>query len=138
MKLDVLDRSNYLKGLLVLIGKDNLVSDEERELVMKAGSKLGFEKQFCTTAINEILENEYISNEPPKFSEKKIAKSFIIDGIRLAFIDQDYDAREIEYLESTAQLNQVESTWVNSSIKEAWKFKSDVRESLYLEIEKHL
>lgn len=138
MTLDVLDRSNYLKGLLVLIGKDNLVSDEERELVMKAGNKLGFEKQFCITAINEILENEYISNEPPVFSDKIIAKSFIIDGIRLAFADHDYDDRELEYLKSIAKSNKIYGPWFDSLIKEEWKNKSLTKDSLYLEIEKHL
>ena len=138
MKLDVMDRSNYLKGLLVLIGKDNLVSDEERELVMKAGHKLGFEKQFCINAINEILENEYISNEPPVFSDKIIAKSFVIDGIRLAFADHDCDSREIEYLKSTAQSNKINGTWFEDLIRDEWKTKSLVKENLHLEIENHL
>ncbi|MBU2494510.1 MAG: hypothetical protein KJ571_17950 [Bacteroidetes bacterium] len=138
MKIDFLDRSNYLKGLLILIGKDNLVSEEERELVMKAGHKLGFEKQFCITAINEILENEYISNTPPHFSNKSIAKSFIIDGIKLAFIDHDYDDREIDYLKLIAEVNNIEGTWIDNALKDAWKLKSVINENLYLEIENFL
>lgn len=138
MKLDILDRSSYLKGLLVLIGKDNLVSEEERELVMKAGSKLGFEKQFCINAINEILENEYISLEPPKFKDKSVAKSFVIDGVKLAFIDHDYCANEIEYLRSTAQENKIYGTWFDDLTKDGWKYKSHIKENLFLEIENHL
>ena len=138
MKLSVVDRGNYLKGLLVLIGKDNLITDEERELVLIAGHKLGFEKQFCITAINEILENEYISNEPPKFSEKEIGKSFILDAVKLAFADHDYDTREMDYLKSIAKANKIDSTWVDNVITDAWKFKSNLEERLSLEIENHL
>ena len=138
MKIDVLDRSNYLKGLLVLIGKDNLISEEERELFMKVGNKLGFEKQFCTTAINEILENEYISSEPPIYSNQAIAKSFIIDGIKLSFIDHDYDSREIDYLKATAKVNKIDGVWIDNAIKNAWKYKANVKESIVLEIENHL
>jgi len=138
MKLEFLDRSNYLKGLLVLIGKDNLVSEEERELVMKAGNKLGFEKQLCINAINEILENEYISTEPPKFIDQSVAKSFIVDGVKLAFVDHDYCDNEIEYLKSTAKINKINGTWFDDLLKDSWKYKSLKKENLFLEIENHL
>lgn len=138
MKLEFLDRSNYLKGMLVLIGKDNLVSEEERELVMKAGQKLGFEKQFCINAINEILENEYISTEPPKFIDQSVAKSFIVDGIKLAFVDHDYCDKEIEYLKSAAKINKINGTWFDDLLKDSWKYKSLKKENLFLEIENHL
>ena len=60
MTNNYLDRSNYVKGLLLLIGKDKRITDKERDFLHKIGKTLSFNKQFIENAINELLENKYL------------------------------------------------------------------------------
>lgn len=108
---DYIDRSNYLRGILIVVAKDRKISEEERNYVMKVGAKLGFEKKFCQSAINEILDNQFIQFEPPKFEDKEIAKQFLIDGIGLAYADFNFHPKEIEFLRDTAKVNSIEEDW---------------------------
>ena len=111
MKFKVLDKSNYLKGLLVLISKDNKVSEHERNFLLEVGKSLGFDKEFCEEAIETLLENEYISQEPPVFSKKEFAESFLRDGINLAVSDLEVDKNEINYLKAIAEVNKIDEDW---------------------------
>ena len=83
MTLNLIDRSNYLKALLILTGKDKEITTAEREMIRKIASVLGFEKVFTENAMDELSENQYISDDPPKFSDVKLAEVFIKEGIRL-------------------------------------------------------
>ena len=89
MDLTQQDRSSYLKGLLILVGKDKIIAEYERNQLMVVSKILGFDPNFCVDAINDLLENEYIIEEPPAFSHIEIAKAFIKDGIRIAFSDKN-------------------------------------------------
>ena len=111
MEITLLDRSNYYRGLLILIGKDRQVSDEEKAMFKSLGKELGFNKEFCEGAVNELLENEYIIEEPPKFSNIEIAKLFIRDGIKLAFADKELHLYELSWLKSVADTNSIDNTW---------------------------
>jgi len=42
----IVDRSNYLRALIILIKQDKNVWDHEMKLFFKEGSSLGFEKNF--------------------------------------------------------------------------------------------
>lgn len=128
-----LDRSNYLKGLLILIGKDKKIAREERETLMKLSKVLGFDQEFCENAINELLENEYIIEEPPKFSNHEFAKAFFKDGIRLAFADKDMHLYELNWLRSVTARNNLDEKWC---VAELENFKNDgvnKRESFAIE-----
>lgn len=70
----ILDKSNYLRGLLILIKKDKNVWDHEMELFFEEGNSLGFEKDFCKDSLNNLLININIDPKPPVFFDKKIAK----------------------------------------------------------------
>jgi hypothetical protein len=108
---DYLDRSNYFRGILVIVAKDRKISEEERKYVMDVGAKLGFEKKFCQSAINEILDNQFIEIQPPVFYDKKIAEEFITDGINLAYADSNFHPKEIEFLKDTAVRNGFKEEW---------------------------
>ena len=84
MKIPLIDRSNYFRGLLLLIRKDRKVENPEIQLMKQIGKTLGFEPAFCENAITSILENKYILDETPIFSTKEIATLFIKDGLYLA------------------------------------------------------
>ena len=119
MPLTTIDKSKYFRGLLILIRKDHKVSVEEKELMMNVGTRLGFEKRFCETAINEILENEFIEEDAPVFSESPVAESFILDGLTLAISDSDLNPEEIEFLKATLSKNNLAENWFSDRLKDA-------------------
>jgi hypothetical protein len=111
MEISVIDRSNYFRGLLLLISIDHIISEPEIILMKRIGKTLGFEKDFCNDAINEILKNKFILKEPPKFSTNEIAKKFIKDGLFLANSDNENHPDEEIWLESIAEKNGIDTDW---------------------------
>ena len=111
MKIGVIDGSNYFKGLLLLVRKDRVVSEPEIELMKRIGKNLGFEKEFCENAINEILYNTHIDDTPSKFVSKNIAEKFIRDGLRLALSDSQMHPAEEDWLKLTAESNGFDEDW---------------------------
>ncbi|NMB83203.1 MAG: hypothetical protein GYA14_15450 [Ignavibacteria bacterium] len=105
------DKSNYFKGLLILIGKDKKISDSEKNNFRKLSKVLGFNKEFCDNAISELLDNEYIIETPPQFSNSEIAKAFIIDGMKIAFADKELHIFELNWLKSVAEKNSLDKEW---------------------------
>jgi hypothetical protein len=111
VKITPIDASTYFKGLLLLIRKDGKVTDAERELMRRVGKSLGFEKEFCDNAIEEILENRFIVDAPPQFSTVELAKKFIKDGLTLASTDDEILTPEEEWLKSAAAKNGLSLEW---------------------------
>ncbi len=109
--ITVREASDYFRGLLLLISKDGLISEPEIILMKRIGKSLGFERDFCTIAIKEILENEHVSIEPPKFSTIELAKKFIKDGLILADADNEIHGFEEAWLKSTAEKNSIDVEW---------------------------
>ncbi|MBN1615444.1 MAG: hypothetical protein JW950_13340 [Deltaproteobacteria bacterium] len=111
MRISLFDRSLYYKGLILLIRKDREIHDDEKNMVMSIGKMLGFESKFCALTIEEILENKYIDDSPPCFSETNVALSFIRDGLRLSISDGRIHDAEIAWLESVAETNGLSHLW---------------------------
>ncbi len=105
MIITVLDASNYFRGLLLLVRKDLKTTNSEIELLQRVGANLGFEKEFCDSAIREILENEHIVDVPPSFSSTDLALKFVKDGLRIASSDSELHPSELQWLWSTAERN---------------------------------
>ena len=118
MEIPQIDRSSYLKGLLITARKDNQLNEEEISIIKKLSKSLGFSSDFFEETISHLLENKYITEEPIKFSDKKIAKSFIEDGLRLALSDKVITNNEIEWLKQTAEINNIEKDWLNKKLEE--------------------
>ena len=95
MQIPQLDRSNYLKGLLITARKDEQLTDSEKNMIRKLSERLGFSIDFFEETINNLLENKYIKDDPIVFSEQNIAKSFIEDGLRLSLIDKSVSTDEL-------------------------------------------
>jgi hypothetical protein len=132
MKVSDIDRSNYLKAILILIGKDRKIGGKEKELVIRLSGLLGFSKQFCEDAINELLENHYIIEDPPLFTDKRIAESFIIDGIRIAFCDGSMHLYEMNWIKSVGEKNKIPLEWRLSELE---KFQNSFKVSAQMEFE---
>ena len=116
MEIPQLDRSSYLKGLLITARKDNKLAESEIEIIKKFASRLGFSSDFFEETINNLLENKFITDEPIKFSDTSIAKSFIEDGLKLALSDNEIGREEISWLIETAQINGIKEEWVNKKM----------------------
>lgn len=118
MKIPQLDRSSYLKGLLITARKDNQLSELEISIIKKIANRLGFSSDFFEETISNLLHNKYITEEPIKFSEQDIAKSFIEDGLKLALSDDAITEDETNWLKGTAKENGIDEEWVNKKMKE--------------------
>lgn len=116
MQIPTIDRSNYLKGLLITARKDKQLADSEKEIIKGISEKLGFAPDFYEEIIRSLLNNKYIDEEPFKFSHIKIAQSFIIDGLKLAYSDNKADSPELDWLRKTALENGINENWFDDKL----------------------
>lgn len=119
MEISVIDASSYFKGLLLLVRKDHKVTGPENALMSRIGKRLGFEKEFCDTAIQEILKNKFIEDTPPLFSSKELAMMFIKDGLVLALSNNVLDHKEEKWLRTVAKRNSLSEQWFLDEIAAA-------------------
>lgn len=123
MKISLMDRSLYFKGLLLLTRKDQLVGEHERALMMRVGALFSFEKEFCLEVIDDVLTNRHVVDEPPLFSDPEIARCFVKDGLKLSSVDGEIHERELEWLEAVVAANRLDPVWYDDLLRRA-----DVRE----------
>lgn len=116
MNIPALDRSNYLKGLLITAKIDKQLSDKEKEIIKGISDKLGFATDFYNETIRSLLSNPYITEEPITFSDLKIARSFLLDAIKLACSGGDISQAEINWITETAKLNSIEEEFIRKNI----------------------
>lgn len=105
MEFPLQDKSNYLKGLLIVARKDNQLTEPEKKILKSFAEKLGFASDFYEETIKNLLYNKHIGDEPIKFSNKKIAESFVSDGLKLAMSDNKATENELAWLKNTAAEN---------------------------------
>lgn len=114
MKISLLDRSLYYKGLMVLIRQDHEIHEKEKKLMMIIGKKLGFDRKFSAKTMEDILVNPYISDAPPRFSKAAVARSFLLDGLTLSAADGQIHEAEISWLASVARQNGLADFWAGA------------------------
>jgi hypothetical protein len=119
MEFSYQDKGNYFRGLLILVGKDNIINENERIKVIELGKKLSFDPKFCLDSLNDFLENEFIDLSPPKFSSQKIAEKFLDDAFDLAIVDNEMLNEELEWLKSVALENNLEDKWFDKNLQNA-------------------
>jgi len=136
MELTVPDKSNYLRGLLILIGKDKNIAIKEKELFLRLSKTLGFSEKFCNDAVDELFVNKYLIEDPPKFSDIEIAKAFIKDGIQLAFADGSLHLYEMNWLKFVGDKNNVDYDWSAEQLNNFKKLGKIERSKITFEIEK--
>lgn len=113
MHLSVKDKSNYFRGLLLLVRKDNKITEEERKVLMSLGKSLGFEEKYCRQSIASLLDNKFIAETPPKFSSSEIALNFLADGLRIAESGTEICSEEKHWLRSVAEANAISEEDLN-------------------------
>lgn len=120
MKITLMDRSLYFKGLMLLIRKDRLVEAGERAMVMHVGALFSFEKGFCREVIDEILTNPHVVDEPPLFSHAEIARCFVQDGLKLSLADGQIHDKECEWLRAVVATNHLDESWYEDLRRDAF------------------
>ena len=119
MKISLIDRSLYLKGLMLLIRKDREIRDEERNVMLCIGKMLGFDNGFCEKAIDDILHNKYVVDEPPHFSNADVASHFVLDALRIAIADGEVHEKEVQWVKAVAVANGIEEELFNGVVARA-------------------
>jgi hypothetical protein len=118
MKLTLITKSNYYKGLLVVSKRDRVIDSREREFLIRIGEMLDFDRRFCEATIDELLSNPHISRSPIVFSNKAIIECFFRDALRLANVDGCIHPMELRWLQDTAHANGKSDQWLNNIIQE--------------------
>ncbi len=118
MEIPAQDKSSYLKGLLILAKRDKLLTESEEVIIKDIAQRLGFSTDFYEYTLQNLLQNEYLTEEPVKFSEKKLSYSFIIDGLKLVHSDNKHDDYEINWLRQTAKENNISMEWFDRKHEE--------------------
>jgi hypothetical protein len=117
MRLSPLDRSRYYRGLLVLVRKDRLVDRRERSLMLQIGRLLDFDPSFCAAALDDLLRNRAITDEPVVFSRREIAECFLADAAALACCDGEVHPHEMACLRSVARANGITTAWLHAQVQ---------------------
>ena len=134
-RLNSLDRSYYFKGMLLLVRKDEKISLEERELLMRIGKILRFNQRFCEQTINDLLHNEHITEFPLQFSDKVWAELFLKDAIKIAYSDHELHPGEYDWLLQIARTNDINDQWLLDQLS-TFLNRHEPDEEINFEIEK--
>jgi hypothetical protein len=116
MSIGKFDKSNYFEGLLLLIGKNRIISQSEKRILMDLCKFLGIDEEASTERIDNAIDDQYIIDEPPVFSNRLIAKTLLKDGIHIAFADKHVHFYELEWLRAIASKNQISDYWLSQEI----------------------
>ncbi len=130
MKLSYIDTSNFLRGLLILIKKDNIIHQKEVELLNKMGKQLGFDRAIYESAVNEFLLKKNIDSTVPKFSSLKVSIEFINDAIKMGFVDNYFHVKELEWLYEVAKKNKIPSAFIDKKLVKYIKKYPEKKEQL--------
>ena len=117
MKATLIDRSNYFRGMLVLIGRDKIIHPSEHDLVLQFGKALDFDTRFCEGAIANLLDNEHITEDPILFDAREMAECFLRDGLKLSLVDREIHSEELTWLKITAQANKIPDDWFENEYR---------------------
>jgi hypothetical protein len=137
MKMTMLEKSECFRGFLLLIAQDRKVSLEEKDLLRRIGKVLDFEGHFCEEAMNDLLDNEFISRDPPRFSRREYAEAFLLDCIRIAGSDREIHPKERVWLLHIAEANGLTPSWVDQAVKHRQPDETNAPEER-MEIETYL
>jgi hypothetical protein len=137
MTINQIDRSNYFKGLLILIGTNRKITENERLIITDVAQILGFGHNFVDTAIDELFGNQYIIAEPPRFSNHILAEIFIRDGMRIAFANKVLHLYELQWLARFAVNNNFSKQWFFIEL-EQYLDKSNQTQENSFEIQKYI
>jgi hypothetical protein len=138
MALPLIVKSNYYKGLLVLLKRDRCIDPREKDFMLRIGQILDFDKRFCEAAIDESLANTHITRTPILFFDDRIKDCFFRDALRLALIDGTLHQTEASWLRRVAVTNGRTERWFDALIHEFQEKKAQQDDTAPFEIQEYL
>jgi len=111
MMLNMADRKNYLRGLLILTGDVKQVSASESKKINEVCRLLELNQDFVKSVIDEFANEHYVIENPPKFINHQLAEVFLKDGIRMAFIKKALHLYKLHWLLNFAVMNDFSKQW---------------------------
>ena len=90
MQIPVADRGKYLRGLLIMVKMDKVISEMDRTIIIGIAKYLGYAPDFYEGILNTLMRNECIVSEPIMFDSTNLAKHFLIDAINLAGVKKGF------------------------------------------------
>lgn len=115
-ELDLRERSEYFRGLLLVMAADGELDVRERDLIKKNIAEFDFSPEYIDESIDSILKNRHVSQVPPRFSRAEHSRRFLSDALDIAFADGILDESEEKWLRATADLNQIPAEWLEEQI----------------------
>ena len=70
MEILAQDRSNYLKGLLIIAKKDDVLAEAEESIIKQLAKRLGFSASFYEETLQSLLSNDYLAKTRLNFLMK--------------------------------------------------------------------
>ncbi|MDP3831904.1 MAG: hypothetical protein Q8Q47_11580 [Ignavibacteriaceae bacterium] len=138
MELNLIDKSNYFKGLLILIRKKKAVTESTRRTVKRIAAVLDFDQDFVDSSIKNLLVNKNIVEAQPKFSDCRLAESFIKDGLRLALSDGVLNLLQVQWLAITAEKNNLSKQWFFMELEDFFdQYESNSGSTFEIQKRKH-
>lgn len=116
--LSLRERSEFFRGLLLVMAADGELHVAEQELIKHAISPFDFSAEFVEESIESVLKNRHISQVPPRFESQANARLFLSAALDVAFADGVLDETEEKWLRATADLNGLPAEWLEEQIAE--------------------
>lgn len=116
--LSLRERSEFFRGLLLIMAADGELHGAERELIKHAISPFDFSGEFVEESIESILKNKHVSQVPPRFESQMHARLFLRAALDIAFADGVLDESEEKWLRATTELNGLPAEWLEEQIAE--------------------
>ena len=76
MQIPLEDRGKYLRGLLIMVKMDEVISEMDRTIIINTAKHLGYASDYYEGILNTLMRNDYIDNEPIMFDSTNLAKYF--------------------------------------------------------------
>ena len=118
MQIPVEDRGKYLRGLLIMVKMDKVISEMDRKIIIGTAKHLGYAPDFYKSILSTLMINEYIGSEPIMFDSINLAKHFLIDAINLAGTNKNLSNEKLNWLKNTASMNLVDRNWFEERLRE--------------------
>ncbi|HVO72689.1 MAG TPA: hypothetical protein VMT35_01590 [Ignavibacteriaceae bacterium] len=113
-----LDKSNYIKGILALIGKRNVIEEPVQNSIKYIAEILDFNQQFIDESLKDLTVYNSSADDLPKFSDNQLAESFLKDSMHIAFSDGSMNIKQVEWLINTAKKNRLSEQWIFIELEE--------------------
>lgn len=115
-ELDAREKSEYFRGLLVVMAADGDVHHLEKATIRRVIEPFGFSEEYIEECMADILKNTHVSHAAPLFRNRQHALNFLCDALLIAFADGEMHMAEQSWLTSAAEANGIASEWLDAQM----------------------